>query len=257
MSDRLLATDADELEWYVPAAITPRDLQTTLGVVRKYVAAPFEVDGKQASALLKKKAIRRRRRRSSPSDSDADGDAEGDVDDEKKKARKGKRKKEKEVYKSAATIADSDEEYADMDAFLEKEKALREKTARIQGDGGRLPTMKSAGTKKRTRPREAADKAAGKQKRRRGVDDVISNGDSDRADSGVLPERTGGSPHPDSVPDTNSPSSTNGLTMFASSSRVIARGGDLGSEGSADEDSERLRVVESRRRRIVISDDDE
>jgi len=62
-----------------------------------------------------------------------------------------KKKKEKEIYKSAQFIQDSDEEYGDMDAFLEKEKIQREKanTAVATAGASRLPTMKATGTKKR------------------------------------------------------------------------------------------------------------
>lgn len=61
--------------------------------------------------------------------------------------------KEKEQYKSAQFIEDSDEEYGGMDAFLEKEKAQREKAelAAATSAGSRPPTMKAMGTKKRRR----------------------------------------------------------------------------------------------------------
>lgn len=67
------------------------------------------------------------------------------------KKRSEKKKKEKEIYKSAQFIQDSDEEYGDMDAFLEKEKIQREKanTAVTTAGASRLPTMKATGTKKR------------------------------------------------------------------------------------------------------------
>lgn len=61
--------------------------------------------------------------------------------------------KEKEQYKSAQFIEDSDEEYGNMEDFLEKEKLQREKAILAAAAEGvtRPPTMKSAGTKKRHR----------------------------------------------------------------------------------------------------------
>lgn len=74
-------------------------------------------------------------------------------DDEPEKKKKEKKKKEKEQYKSAQFIEDSDEEYGDIEAFLEKEKEMREKASKAAaaaGDG-RIGTMKPTGTKKRRR----------------------------------------------------------------------------------------------------------
>ena len=109
---------------------------------------PFELDGKKAIELLSKKRRRRRRRSPSP---DADDDAVLSGDQPRIKKRVEKKKKEKEIYKSAQFIQDSDEEYGDMDAFLEKEKMQREKTNTAAATAGtsRPPTMKATGTKKR------------------------------------------------------------------------------------------------------------
>ena len=50
-----------------------------------------------------------------------------DEDGPKQKKKREKKKKEKEVYKSAQFIEDSDEDYGNMEEFLEKERQLRER----------------------------------------------------------------------------------------------------------------------------------
>jgi replication fork protection complex subunit Tof1/Swi1 len=136
------------LEWYIPAAILVEELQRTLSVINQFLQAPINLDGKQASQLLSKK--RRRRRRRSPSSGSED---DASSPDEPRRKRKEKKKKEKEVYKSAQFIEDSDVEYGDMQAFLEKEKAARERAilAAEAAGTGRPATMKPTGTKKRRR----------------------------------------------------------------------------------------------------------
>ncbi len=142
--------DADELEWYVPAAILPEELQRSLNVINQILENPLDLGGKKASQLLTKKSSRRRRRRS-PS---VEGDAQlSDSDGEVHKKRKERKKKEKEVYKSAQFIEDSDVEYSiDDEAFWKKEKALREKTALLAAEG-KSTTMRETGTKKRKKRR--------------------------------------------------------------------------------------------------------
>ncbi|KAI0787003.1 timeless protein-domain-containing protein [Abortiporus biennis] len=178
----ILDEDADELEWYIPAAILPPELQRCLNVINQYLDTPFILpDGKKATSLLQKKRRRRRRRRS-PSlvNSNALSDGEEPV----KKKKKEKKKKEEKKYKSAQFIVDSDEEFGnddDQKAFFEKEKKLREKTALAaissgNGDGG--GNMRSSGTKKRTR--KGAKKDGGRKKRKVGTD-----GDGDGDDDAV------------------------------------------------------------------------
>jgi replication fork protection complex subunit Tof1/Swi1 len=81
--------------------------------------------------------------------------------------------------KSAEFIQDSDEEYGNMEAFLEqeKEKRLRMEKLTTEGGGegtGLRPMMKSTGTKKRRKKQqqqEGATKENGRRgKRRKGVD---------------------------------------------------------------------------------------
>jgi replication fork protection complex subunit Tof1/Swi1 len=95
---------------------------------------------------------RRRRRRRSPSPTSDDGATSEDEPRRKeKKEKKEKKKKEKEIYKSAQFIEDSDVEYGDMEAFLEREKATRNRTKLVAETAGidRVATMKPRGTKKR------------------------------------------------------------------------------------------------------------
>lgn len=142
----------------------------------------MDLGGKEAKELLSKKRRRRRRVRPS-SDSTSDSDAEGPVEKKKKE----KKKKEKEIYKSAQFIEDSDEEYGDMDAFLEKEKELRERTAKA-AESGTIGTMKATGTKKRRRGKDG--KVA--NKKWKGEPDVqakVEKGaDSEDSDIGVIGE---------------------------------------------------------------------
>lgn len=141
--------DTDELEWYIPAAILVEDLQRTLNVINQFLHTPIDLEGKKASQLFSKKRRRRRRRSPSP-ESDADGMSGDEV---MRKKRKEKKKKEKETYKSAQFIEDSDAEYGDMESFLEKEKAARERAVLAAAASGtdRPATMKPTGTKKRRR----------------------------------------------------------------------------------------------------------
>jgi replication fork protection complex subunit Tof1/Swi1 len=250
------------LEWYVPAAIVPKELQSTLAVVRQYLAHPFQLDGKKASSLLGKTTKRRRRRRarSSPSPSDAD-------DDDKPKAKKEKRKKEKEVYKSAAMIVDSDEEYGDIEAFLEKEKALRERTERITAEGGRLPTMKTAGTKRR---RRGADLAAVKKRWKGGKgngDAVDSAGESAPSSDADEPDVRRGSssnvsnsdpPEPESKPKVRAqPKPRFRASSFVEKmppAKVSDR--DVLEVNITSDDEVLPPRREAKKKRIVISDDD-
>jgi replication fork protection complex subunit Tof1/Swi1 len=120
-------------------------------VISQFLKNPINMDGKKASELLSKR--RRHRRRRSPS--------QDTVGDEVKKKRE-KKKKEKQEYKSAELIADSDMEDDDLEAFLEKEKVLRDRVARDTTEGGRLGTMKATGTKKRRK--KLADTVGKKRK---------------------------------------------------------------------------------------------
>lgn len=166
---------ADELEWYIPAAILPGDLQRSLNIINQFLEKPLDLEGKKASQLISKKRRRRRRRRS-PSP-DANGESS---EDEVPKKKKEKKKKEKQQYKSAQFIEDSDAELADMEAFLEKEKALREKTAKAAAETGRIATMKPTGTKKRRK--KAGDNGTAKKRRKRGGNAEVTEAEKNQSD---------------------------------------------------------------------------
>jgi len=128
-------------------------------VINQFLQTPLDLGGKKAKELLSKKARRRRRARRSPSTSDSDTDKDEPV----QKKKREKKQKEKETYKSAQFIEDSDEEYGDMDAFLEKEKQLREKTsAKAAAEGGAIGTMKATGTKKRRKKMARGETRSGR-----------------------------------------------------------------------------------------------
>ena len=152
---------ADELQWVVPAAIVPSVLRQRMTVVDQFLKNPIDLDGKKAGEILTKKTRRRRRRRSPSRGSDVEL-----PDDEPRRQKKEKKKKEEKKYKSAQFIEDSDEEYGDMEAFLEREKLLREKTARAAAESGRIAPMRATGTKKR---------------RKKGKDAAISSAEDDPA----------------------------------------------------------------------------
>lgn len=114
------------MQWFVPATILPADLKATLDVIDRFLETPIELEGKKAESLLKK-TRRKKRKRRRVIESDEEEEEEEDEGVVQLKKRKEKKKKEKEEYKSAQFIEDSDEEYGDMEAFLEKEKGLRER----------------------------------------------------------------------------------------------------------------------------------
>ncbi|KZT08354.1 timeless-domain-containing protein [Laetiporus sulphureus 93-53] len=153
--------DADELEWYIPAAILPSELQRSLNVIRQFLEKPLDLGGKKASQLFTKKTRRRRRHSPLP---DANDDQSDDV--APRRQRKEKKAKEKQQYKSAQFIEDSDAEYGDMESFLEKEKMLREKTALAASASGHVATMRRNGTKKRVK-KNAGDEPSKRRRKRR------------------------------------------------------------------------------------------
>ena len=172
-------SDADELEWYIPAGIELSDLQRSLTVIEQFEKSPLDLNGKRASQLLHKKRRRRRRRRQASS-SDSEGAGSSDEDAPRKKTRKAR---ERETYKSAQFIEDSDEEYGrDIDDFFTREAELRKRTAltaasaaaAAAADGHqpqRLGTMRATGTKKRRRPQASrgTSSAKGRAAKRRAL----------------------------------------------------------------------------------------
>lgn len=182
--------DAQELQWVVPASIVPSVLRERLNVVDLYLKNPIDLEGKKASEMLSKKTRRRRRRRSPSLGSDVEL-----PDDEPRPYKKEKKRKEEKTYKSAQFIEDSEEEYGDMEAFLEREKTLREKTARAAVESGKIATMRATGTKKR-RKKGAAPSSAEEVEDAAHVAPKVLSDDSNSDDEILKSLRRSRSPSP-------------------------------------------------------------
>lgn len=148
----------------MPAAILVSDLKSILVVIEQFIANPISLDGKKASQLLIKQTRRsRRRRKLSPSEDEATLSD----NDERRHEKNKKKNQEKKQYKSAQFIEDSDAEYGDVEAFLEKEKRLRQKALDAAADAGivdRPVGMRAKGTKKRRR--RIGDEGKGRKRRK-------------------------------------------------------------------------------------------
>ncbi|KAG6856013.1 hypothetical protein H0H87_008415 [Tephrocybe sp. NHM501043] len=243
--------DADELEWYVPAGITPSDLQSTLTVIEQFLETPIDLEGKKASELLGKKRRRRRRQKRSSSP-ESDDDAALD-DDEPRKKKKEKKKKEKEEYKSAQFIEDSDAEYGDIEAFLEKEKAMREKAQQAAIASGAQPViMKAHGTKKRRR--KAGN--ASQNKKRKADEPTNTTEHTNLVDDAAESEKDRDS-SADEEPQAQAPSPPQPRPR-----PLHKRIPMLPNQQSSDDDAVEIvpapsTTVAPRRNRLVISDDDD
>ncbi|TFK80719.1 timeless-domain-containing protein [Polyporus arcularius HHB13444] len=156
---KIMDEDADELEWYIPSVVLPTELQSSLNIINQYLETPIDLEGKKAADMLTKKKRRRRRRRDPTPDPD---------DDTQLRKKKEKRIKEKQQYKSAEFIVDSDAEMGDMEEFLAKERALRQRASALAAATGQVSTMRARGTKKRRR--KGKDEKGGKKRRKRGID---------------------------------------------------------------------------------------
>ena len=143
--------EADELQWYFPAAITPDELQHHLDTISKYLEAPLDLEGKKASDLLRKKRVGRSRRGRVTRVSDDESAASSSDDELAHKKRRAKRKKEEVQYKSAEMIYDSDAELGDDEEFYKKEAELRRKAHEAADGNTAGPLMLKTGTKKRKR----------------------------------------------------------------------------------------------------------
>ncbi|KAJ7349333.1 timeless protein-domain-containing protein [Mycena albidolilacea] len=179
-----------DLEWFVGADIPPADLKRTLKVIDQFLLKPMDLDGKKASDLLTKPR-RTRRARSPTPDSDADdanaSDGGGNSDGDAPKKRKKRKEKEKEPpkkpeFKSAQFIEDSDEEYGDIDAFLEKEKEKRDKMALEAAETGKT-NAQPAGTKKRRKKEAPAGEGTSKRKKKRTSSSTAAEGGDGGAES--------------------------------------------------------------------------
>ncbi|KAJ7454075.1 timeless protein-domain-containing protein [Mycena galericulata] len=162
---------ASELEWFVGADVPPADLQRTLKVIDQFLDTPINLEGKKASDLLTKPRRTRRARSPSP---DSDGEL-SDGEANAKKKRKEKERPKQQEYKSAQFIEDSDEEYGDIDAFLEKEKEMRARAVAIALETGKIGTMKATGTKKRRKKDAPAGEGTAKRKKKRKNDSAVED----------------------------------------------------------------------------------
>lgn len=151
----------------------PAELRRILNVINQYLETPYDVEGKKAEALLNKQSRRRKR---PPVPVAADSDASEDGDDEGSEKKPKKSKPPQKPAKSAEFIQDSEEEYGDMEAFLEREAARRRAATSAGGVAG--PSMKKTGTKKR---RKKANDAG--RKRRKTSPDADADGSPPRSTS--------------------------------------------------------------------------
>ena len=259
--------DADEFEWFVPSAILPDELRRSLNVINQFLEIPLDLAGKKAKDLLSKKTRRRRRARRSPSNSDSDTEEE----QPKEKKKREKKLKEKEIYKSAQFIEDSDEEYGDMEAFLEKEKELRERTSKAAIEGGKIGTMKATGTKRRRGKNDRGGK--GKKKRKDEPDDIealaMSDGDDDLIDviggpddgdtpspSSHVSSKSRPKPRPKPRPRSSTPPVISDAPGPPTSPAVEVAPANMTSMDS-DEDPVNSAKTFKKKSRIIISDDEE
>ncbi|KAF8333073.1 timeless protein-domain-containing protein [Cantharellus anzutake] len=140
---QLESPEAEEFQWYFPAAITPDELQHHLDIISKYLETPLDLGGRKASEMLRKKRPTRTRRL--PSDNEL-----------AHKMRRIRRKKQQMDYKSAEMIYDSDAELGDDEAFYQREAELRQMTQMTmeEQDKSKLPppTMESSQLKRKRNP---------------------------------------------------------------------------------------------------------
>ena len=88
----------------------------------------------------------------------------------------------------------------DMDDFLAKEKALREKTAALAAATGQVPTMRAHGTRKRRRKgKEEKDKR--KRRKRGGKDGADDNDEGESSEDKIAEKEQDGSDSEASEPD--------------------------------------------------------
>ncbi|GJJ14718.1 hypothetical protein Clacol_008985 [Clathrus columnatus] len=185
----VLDDNADELEWYVPAALLPSDLSDSLSVINQFLENPIDLNGKKSSQFLSKKTRRRRRR--APSE---EPQSLSEEDPEQPALKKTRRKKEQAQYKSAQFIEDSDAELGDDEEFFKKEAALRERAALSAADEIHAG-MKPSGTKKRKSTARSGDKgkkrrknSTGEETRSEGLGRMKDSSESDGSESSETEE---------------------------------------------------------------------
>jgi len=239
-----------------------------INVINQFLETPFELEGKKASNLLSKKRRRRRRHQSPP-------EVEEDIvleNDEPSKKRKEKKKKEKEQYKSAQFIEDSDEEYGDMQAFLEKEETLRQKAALAGAEAAseviRPSGMRAHGTKKRRQKKTTRSGPGAKERIRDRTNPQGSSSSSKESDDERSPSSEGEENNHDDISSAGAaqPSPATQLVLPRPSQKEIVRTAaeedntPLKSLASEDKDASlpgKRSEWQRRARKLVVPSDDE
>ncbi|EIN14680.1 timeless-domain-containing protein [Punctularia strigosozonata HHB-11173 SS5] len=249
--------DADEVEWQVPATVLPAALQRSLSVICQFLENPIDLEGKKAADMLTRKTRRRRRARSTSSDQNED--------DTQRATRREKKHKEEVKYKSAAFIEDSDDEYGDWDTFLEKEAALRAKTAAASAGGG-SGTMKATGTKKRRKVAVESESRGGGKKRTREREPAATNEldlelPSDGDEAAPVSEEVESTP-PSKEPEVRARPKPRPIKRTSHSSPPSPSTGIPASKSSPTtpdqaEDDELFLGAPKKKSRVVLSDDEE
>ncbi|KAG6380363.1 timeless protein-domain-containing protein [Boletus reticuloceps] len=247
----IVAEDAEELQWVVPASIAPSVLRERLHVVDQFLKNPIDLEGKKASEMLSKKTRRRHRRRSPSLGSDVEL-----PDDEPRRRKKEKKRKEEKTYKSAQFIGESDEEYGDMEAFLEREKALREKTARAAAESGKIATMRATGTKKRRKKGKDAALSSAEEHDLIPVSPKVFSDDSNSDDEIIKSLRRSRSPSPPLKATARPKPKPRLLRKPKPAAETINISSDSEQQAQARESPTSAVLRPARKGRVVLSDDE-
>ncbi|KAE9405100.1 timeless-domain-containing protein [Gymnopus androsaceus JB14] len=162
----ILDEDEDELQWYIPAAILPAELQSIITVITQFLETPFNLEGKKASQLMSKKT-RRRRRVKQPSQMRKK--AKGKYDSGRRRRRRRRKKCNTSRRNSSKTVMQSMEILNRSWRWRRRGEKKFQAAATALGEG-KSGAMRATGTKKRRR--KAGDKGIGKKKRKGGQDAV-------------------------------------------------------------------------------------
>ncbi|KAJ7038064.1 timeless protein-domain-containing protein [Mycena alexandri] len=175
--------------------------------------------------------------------------------------------KQQQEYKSAQFIEDSDEEYGDIDAFLEKEKEMRDRAEKTAGETGKAAMMLPTGTKKRKKKDAPAGQK--RKKKRRGGEPAAGGGDEEGdVDADVFGSRpveeSAPTPPPRARPKPKpryKPKNAEVGTSSPETPRSSEMDEDLPDASQADaenSDEEMMGSLNRRRKnRLVISDDED
>jgi len=233
-----------------------------LVVIEQFIASPINLDGKKASQLLSKQTRRLRHRRK-PSPISSEDEADLSDNEEPRRKKKERKNKEQKQYKSAQFVEDSDTEYGDIEAFLEKEKVLRQKAmeaAAAAGNVDRPVGMRAAGTKKRRR--RIGDEGKG-GKRRKG-----ETTPQEAQDTPLSPSSTDSDSALDSMDELDAPSGVAAVNeeepqpsrpkpRALAKTRTSAENAELASSPSSPQSVMSESMTWKRTKRLILSDDDD